>query len=136
MLVMASKIAIIGAGPAGLTFTSLLRASRQNFEITIFEKDASPVEHFRKGGTLDLHDYTGLAALRKVGLWDSFSKYARHEGQDMVFADKNANHVYEDVSKGELGRDSPGTRPEIDRGRLQDILLKGVPTGWIRWALT
>lgn len=133
MLTMASKIAIIGAGPAGLTFATLLRASRQNFEITIFEKDDSPVERSRKGGTLDLHDDTGLAALRKAGLWDSFSKYARYEGQDIIFADKNANRVYEDVGKGELSRDSPGARPEIDRRRLQEILFKSVPTGWIRW---
>lgn len=130
---MIPKIAIIGAGPAGLTLANLLRTSNQNIEVTIFEKDASTAERSGKGGTLDLHDDTGLAAIQAADLWKSFKKYARYEGQDMIFGDKNATRVYEDLGKGEVERDSAGTRPEIDRGRLQEILLERVPVECIRW---
>ena len=70
------KIAIIGAGPAGPTLTSLLHVSEVKVDLTLYELDASPTS-CSEGGTLDLHSDTCLAALRKCGLWDSFRKYAR-----------------------------------------------------------
>ncbi len=130
---MAPKIAIIGAGPVGLTLASLLRASNATLDLVIFEKDASAADRSAKGGTLDLHDDTGLAALRAADLWEPFQKYARYEGQDMIFADKKANVVFEDLHNEEVDRDAARARPEIDRGRLTEILFKSVPVEWIRW---
>jgi 2-polyprenyl-6-methoxyphenol hydroxylase-like FAD-dependent oxidoreductase len=130
---MAPKIAIVGAGPAGLTLASLLRVSGQTLHVTIFEKDASVAERSHKGGTLDLHDDTGLAAIRAANLWESFKKYARYDGQDFVFSDKNANRLLEDIGREEAEQNSAAARPEIDRGRLQEILLNSVPAEWIRW---
>lgn len=130
---MVRKIAIIGAGPSGLTLANLLQASKQTIDLVIFEKDASPAERFEKGGTLDLHHDTGLAAIRAADLWDSFQGYARYEGQDIIFGDKKSNRVFEDTAREELQRDSERAKPEIDRRRLQEILLKSVPEQWIRW---
>jgi 2-polyprenyl-6-methoxyphenol hydroxylase-like FAD-dependent oxidoreductase len=130
---MAPKIAIIGAGPSGLTLANLLRASNQTIDLVVFEKDVSPTERFQKGGTLDLHYDTGLAAIRAANLWESFHKYARYEGQDLIYGDKKANRVFEDLDNEEVERDSEQARPEIDRGRLQEILLRSVPEEWIRW---
>jgi 2-polyprenyl-6-methoxyphenol hydroxylase-like FAD-dependent oxidoreductase len=84
------KIAIIGAGPAGLTLARLLHVSNANVSVTLYERDASPSSRPDQGGTLDLHTDTGPAALRKCNLWDSFLKYARYDGQELVIADKNA----------------------------------------------
>jgi 2-polyprenyl-6-methoxyphenol hydroxylase-like FAD-dependent oxidoreductase len=130
---MTPKIAIIGAGPAGLTLASLLRASNKTLDVTVFEKAASAEEIFQKGGTLDLHNDTGLAAIRAAGLWDPFKKYARYEGQDLVLGDKHATRVFESHDNEDVDQDSPRARPEIDRGRLTEILLDSVPGDWIRW---
>ncbi|KAI9759232.1 MAG: hypothetical protein M4579_002520, partial [Chaenotheca gracillima] len=124
------SIAIIGAGPAGLTLARILHVSECKIDITVYERDASPSARSDQGGTLDLHTDTGLAALRKGGLWNSFRKYARYDGQEMIIADKNATaliHVGGGEKKGLLDR------PEIDRHRLQEILLQSVPEEFVRW---
>ena len=82
------KIAIIGAGPAGLTLARLLHVSEVKVDLTIYELDASSTSRPDQGGTLDLHTDTGLAAIRKCDLWDSFMKYARPEGEELIFADR------------------------------------------------
>jgi 2-polyprenyl-6-methoxyphenol hydroxylase-like FAD-dependent oxidoreductase len=122
------KIAIIGAGPAGLTLARLLLVSETKVDLTIYELAASAAAREGQGGTLDLHTGTGLAAIRKCNLWDSFSKYARYDGQEMILADKNATIL---VHMGD-GK-TEGDRPEIDREKLQEILLESVPKEIIRW---
>ncbi|MCJ1265677.1 hypothetical protein MMC22_005557 [Lobaria immixta] len=116
------KIAII-AGPAGLTLARLLYVSEVKVDLTLYERDASPTSRLDQGGTLDLHADTGLAALRKCGLWDSFSKYARYEGEELIIADKNATELVHVRGGKKAG---PYDRPEIDRQRLKEILLESV----------
>ncbi|CAD6577512.1 MAG: hypothetical protein ASARMPREDX12_008930 [Alectoria sarmentosa] len=124
------KIAIIGAGPAGLTLARLLYMSEAKVDLSLYELDASPTSRIGLGGTLDLHTDTGLAALRKCGLWESFRKYARYDGQELIMADKNATELAH-VGGGEKAGDS--NRPEIDRHRLREILLESVPEECVRW---
>lgn len=126
------KIAIIGAGPAGLTLARLLHVSDVAVSVTIYEKDASPHARRQVGGTLDLHDDTGLAALRAAGLKDDFDKYARYDGDAIVIADKNGTRV---INKGGGSREkaSQWSRPEIDREALKEILLASVPAELIQW---
>ena len=81
---MPSSIAIIGAGPAGLTLARLLQVAEVDVSITIFERDASPTSRLYQGGTLDLHLETGLAALKKAGLWNEALKHLRYDGEEMV----------------------------------------------------
>jgi 2-polyprenyl-6-methoxyphenol hydroxylase-like FAD-dependent oxidoreductase len=73
------KIAIVGAGPAGCTLATLLQVADIPIEITIFESDLT-ADVRSQGGTLDLHTDTGLAALKKAGLYDAFLEYARFDG--------------------------------------------------------
>ena len=120
------KIAIIGAGPAGLTLARLLHVSEVKIGLTIYELDASPTARPDQGGSLDLHADTGLAALRKCGLFDSFRRYARYDGEELIFADKNATELAH-VRGGDIGR------PEIDRERLKQILLESMPEECVRW---
>lgn len=124
------KIGIIGAGPSGLTLARLLFLSTMKIEVTLYETDQSPTSRSSQGGTLDLHPETGLAAIDKCQLWESFRKYARYDASRMVIADKHGIIV---MDLGEEVDDVGQERPEIDRVKLRDILLESVPNQWIRW---
>ena len=120
------KIAIIGGGPAGLTLARLLHVSGAKVDVTLYELDASATSRPDQGGTLDLHADTGLAALRKCGLWDTFSKYARYDGEELIMADKNATELVH-LRGGKMGR------PEIDRQKLKEMLLESLPEDYVSW---
>nr|POE75613.1 monooxygenase asqm [Quercus suber] len=128
---MVLKIAIIGAGPAGCTLARLLHtAENENISVTIFEAETSL--NFRsQGGTLDLHNDTGLAALKAAGLIPDFQKHARYDGEAFKIADKKLLcYVKQDGSK----QDSWGSgRPEIDRAELRRLLLESLPEGTVKW---
>jgi 2-polyprenyl-6-methoxyphenol hydroxylase-like FAD-dependent oxidoreductase len=126
------QIAIIGAGPAGLTLARLLHVSDAALSLTIFEKDASPTARQQVGGTLDLHGDTGLAALHAAGLLGEFEKYARYDGEAIVITDKNATRIV-DMGGGTKEKTNRLSRPEIDRERLKEILLASVPKELVRW---
>lgn len=129
---MAKSIAIIGAGPAGLTLARLLQVNaQQDIDITIFEKDASRSSRSTQGGTLDLHPDTGIAALKKAGLWDLAFKHMRYEGEEMVIADKNATELLHMKEAPKI--ESFDARPEIDRERLKEILLDSVKSENVKW---
>jgi len=75
---MAPPIAILGAGPSGLTLARLLHLN--GIDYTIFERDASAASAWGRGGsgTLDLHEGSGLLALQEAGLLDEFKRKARY----------------------------------------------------------
>ncbi len=58
-------IAIVGGGPGGLTLARLLQMNGAN--VTVYERDASRSARVQ-GATLDLHEESGLKALRKAGI--------------------------------------------------------------------
>ncbi|KAF2501544.1 FAD/NAD(P)-binding domain-containing protein [Lophium mytilinum] len=120
-------VAILGAGPAGLTLASLLRV--QSIPYTIFDLSSAIST---AGGTLDLHPAAGQAALRAANLWTPFTKHARPESDVMKIVSP-AGVVLWDENKGaadeqpaaETEDDLFGGRPEIDRSALLSILLEG-----------
>jgi 2-polyprenyl-6-methoxyphenol hydroxylase-like FAD-dependent oxidoreductase len=115
-------IAIIGAGPSGLTLARLL--SLQNIPYTIYERDISPTSNLA-GGSLDIHAETGQQALLQAGLFTEFKKYARYEDTCVRLTDKVGKKVLE---MGQ-GRDAP----EIDRIELRKILLESIPGERVKW---
>ena len=119
------SIAIVGAGPGGLTLARLLQL--KGFSVTVYERDAN--EHARpKGATLDLHDESGLRAIREAGLTGAFTANYRPGADKLRVVDENATIFWDDHLKtGEA------TRPEIDRGPLQKILLDSLQPGTVRW---
>ncbi|KZO90208.1 FAD/NAD(P)-binding domain-containing protein [Calocera viscosa TUFC12733] len=151
------RIAVVGAGPAGLTFASVLlhqlatAAPAVPFtpSITVFERDTVHASR-DLGGTLDLHGATGQRALHLAGLWEKFVKIARYEGQEIKLFDK-ARNVWM-TNDGTYGGPPPGAgaasasaggagprgteedgKPEIDRGILNSLLIDSLPESTIQW---
>lgn len=118
------KIAIIGAGPGGLTLARLLYLS--NVPFTIFENDKSRKARRVTGGVLDLHSQTGQRAIREAGLWNVYQKHASYDAEELIITD-HTNRVFYKTDGASRGR------PEIDRPVLRDILLNSVPEDCVRW---
>ncbi|KAH6657934.1 hypothetical protein BKA67DRAFT_635417 [Truncatella angustata] len=124
------NVAIIGAGPAGLTLAKLLQ--NKSINCTVFEKDSDQYAKNR-GGSLDLHPDSGQSALKEAGLLNEFQKLARPEGETLRIFSPDGT-VLMDESRGEPGR--PGefaNRPEIDRRQLRDLLLESLTPGTVHW---
>ncbi|KAJ3165860.1 hypothetical protein HDU88_003732 [Geranomyces variabilis] len=119
------SIAIIGAGPGGLTLGRILQTRKIPF--TIYEFDAN-AEARSQGGTLDLHAEGGQKALETAGLKEDFLRLARSEGQDMRILDKNAG-----VRMEEVHDEDDQSRPEIDRKLLRKMLLDSIDPAAIKW---
>ncbi len=69
MLLQHKKIAIIGAGPVGLTMARLLQ--QKDVDVTVYERDKDAKTRIW-GGTLDLHKSSGQEVLKKAGLLESY----------------------------------------------------------------
>ncbi|WP_367047944.1 NAD(P)/FAD-dependent oxidoreductase [Streptomyces sp. Je 1-332] len=121
------RIAIIGAGPGGLTCARVLQ--EHGIAATVHEGDASRTAR-DQGGTLDMHPHSGQRALRAAGLLDDFLAEARPEGQQMRLISR-AGRVLFDALPPE--GDATEGNPEIDRGQLRDLLLASLEPGTVRW---
>ena len=62
-------VAIIGAGPVGLTMAKLLQ--QNGTDVTVYERDTDPQARIW-GGTLDLHKSSGQEAMKMAGLLQSY----------------------------------------------------------------
>lgn len=137
------RIAIVGGGPAGSLLAILL--SKESIDVTIFEGEADANAR-TQGGSLDLHTKTGLAALKRAGLYDEFLKYARFDGEVSTSSHYRRtcmltgkalmvtnNRLKPYISMGGNTTSNSRGRPEIDRKSLRDILLAALPAGVMRW---
>ncbi|AJT66155.1 hypothetical protein T261_4512 [Streptomyces lydicus] len=119
------RIAIIGAGPGGLVCARVLQ--QHGVPVTVFERESDP-DSRSQGGTLDIHEETGQAALRTAGLFDRFLALSRPEDQQWRLYDRHAQLIRHDqADEGDL------SRPEIDRGQLRTLLLDSLAPGTVRW---
>ncbi|KAI1660485.1 FAD/NAD(P)-binding domain-containing protein [Daldinia decipiens] len=124
------NVAVIGAGPAGLTLAKLLQ--RAFIKCNVFERDVD--RHAKnRGGCLDLHTDSGQLALKEAGLLEEFKKLVRPEGETLRIFSSNGT-ILMDESRGEPGR--PGEfadRPEIDRTQLRDLMLDSLAPGTVHF---
>ncbi|MEV7325094.1 NAD(P)/FAD-dependent oxidoreductase [Streptomyces sp. NPDC093970] len=120
-----ARISIIGAGPGGLTCARILQ--RHGLAVTVHDRDAGP-DARDQGGTLDLHADNGQIALREAGLLDEFFELARPEGQEM----RRLNTAGA-ITSHQVPAPDELFKPEIDRGRLRDLLLGSLHPGTVRW---
>ncbi|KAK0757511.1 hypothetical protein N5P37_010238 [Trichoderma harzianum] len=121
---MAPTVAIVGAGPCGLTLARLLEC--RGVDYVVYERDESEVSN-RRGGSLDIHAGTGQLALKEAGLFDEFKKHARYEDTSFTIANQQGERVFR--KNAGQGRDAP----EIDRILLRQILLDSIPKEKVRW---
>jgi 2-polyprenyl-6-methoxyphenol hydroxylase-like FAD-dependent oxidoreductase len=132
MLTENIKIAIVGAGPGGLTLARLLQMN--GAEVKVYERDLNKNARVQ-GATLDLHDDSGLKALEKAGLMDAFKANYRPGADKMCIVDHLANVAYDQHTDNpqEETFGSPYFRPEIDRGPLRKILLESLDPDTVVW---
>lgn len=120
MLLPNQKIAVLGAGPVGLTMARLLQ--QQGVAVTVYERDANPQARVW-GGTLDLHEDTGQAALKKAGLLESYFDLGKPMGRTIV--DGQCQVL--------LSTQPHGDSPEINRNDLRTLLLGSLAAGTVVW---
>lgn len=120
------RIAIAGGGPGALTLGVLLY--QRNIPFTILELRARPTEAQldEPSGSLDLHEESGLAAIRACGLFDKFVSFTSDCDESMIIADKTGTVLHADQG-GE------SYRPEIARNNLARLLLDALPDDCVRW---
>jgi 2-polyprenyl-6-methoxyphenol hydroxylase-like FAD-dependent oxidoreductase len=133
MLLQNKRVAIVGGGPGGLTLARLLQT--KGVDIKVYERDLSKNARVQ-GSPLDLHEESGLAALRKANLLDEFKKHYRPGADKMIITNENAEILFSDhqIKTGkddEFGNEH--FRPEIDRGPLRNMLLASLQPETIVW---
>ncbi len=127
MLIKNKKIAIVGGGMGGLTLARLLQL--QNADVNVYERDFNS-EVRVQGSTLDLHEGTGLEAMKRAGLLDEFYKHHRPIAAKMLLVDESMNIKFDDHNiETSIAED----RPEIDRAPLRDILLHSLKPQTVIW---
>lgn len=120
------RIAIIGGGPAGLTVGILLH--KHQIPFTIFEYRAKPTDDELASpvGMLDLHEESGLAALKECDLLEEFKSHTTVCSEAQIIANKEGNIIYTDDG-------GPEHRPEISRNSLTKLLLDQLPVDSVQW---
>jgi 2-polyprenyl-6-methoxyphenol hydroxylase-like FAD-dependent oxidoreductase len=121
------KIAIVGGGPGGLTLAKLLQLKGAN--VSVYERDANK-DVRQQGATLDLHEDSGLEALRRANLMSEFRQNYRPNAGRLRVLDEQGNIKIDDH---ENENDYKEDRPEIDRAPLRDILINSLHADTIVW---
>ncbi|MES2487409.1 MAG: NAD(P)/FAD-dependent oxidoreductase [Bacteroidota bacterium] len=124
------KIAIVGGGPGGLTLARLLQL--QNIDVTVYERDADKNARVQ-GAPLDLHENSGLAAIRQAGLLEVFKQNFMPGADREVITNERAEVFYSEHDKPEENFGHEHFRPEIDRGVLRRILLESLQRETVVW---
>lgn len=124
MLLHNKKVAIIGAGPVGLTMARLLQ--QQDVKVTVYERDTNPEARIW-GGTLDLHKTSGQLALKKASLLEQYFKLALPMG--VHFADTDGNIT----ATRKITPENQFDNPEINRNALRKMLLESLEEGTVIW---
>lgn len=131
MLLENKQVAIIGGGPGGLTLARLLQL--QNVNVKVYERDLNKNARVQ-GSPLDMHDNSGLAAIRKANLFEEFRTNFMPGADKTLLLDEQATVFYSDHETNvEEDFGNEYFRPEIDRGVLRKILIESLQPETIVW---
>jgi len=126
MLIQNKLIAIVGAGPGGLTLARLLQL--KGATVKVYERDVNKNTRVQ-GSPLDMHEWSGALALEEAGLMNEFRKNIRHGADKKIIVDKDGQVVFSDHNIDT----SSVARPEIDRGELRKIILESLLPETVVW---
>lgn len=124
MILQDKQVAIIGAGPVGLTMARLLQ--QEGIHVTVYERDKDAQARIW-GGTLDLHKASGQAALKKAGLLARYFALAKAMGRTL--ADQHGQVLWANKPTLENQYDNP----EISRNDLRTMLLESLASNTVIW---
>jgi 2-polyprenyl-6-methoxyphenol hydroxylase-like FAD-dependent oxidoreductase len=126
MMLSQAPIAIIGAGPSGLTLARLLELA--GIAYVVFERDESATwaDEYSYSGTLDIHKDSGQAALKEAGLMEKFQSIARYGVPTRIVDAQGSVHA-------KVSGDGDKDKPEIDRKDLRKLLLGSIPASKVHW---
>ena len=124
MLLQNKKVAIIGAGPVGLTMAKLLQ--QKGIDVTVYERDKDPLTRI-SGGPLDLHKGSGQDAMKKAGLLQRYLEMSIPMGR--IIANEQGEVLF---SKKPTPQDQYDN-PEINRNDLRKILLDSLTVDTVVW---
>ena len=132
MILSNKKIAIIGGGPGGLTLARLL--PQKGIDVKVYERDLNR-EVRSQGATLDLHEQSGLKALKAANLLDEFKSAYRPGAEKGRVLDKMGDILFDEHenTSNEIDFSSPHARPEIDRSELRRLLLDSLAPDTVVW---
>ena len=131
MLLQNKQIAIVGGGPGGLILARLLQLKDAN--VKVYERDFNKDARVQ-GSPLDMHEESGMAALRRANLADDFKKNIRRGADKKIIVNERAEVFFSDhESKPDEDFGSESFRPEIDRGTLRKILLESLQPETVVW---
>ncbi|MEJ5048421.1 NAD(P)/FAD-dependent oxidoreductase [Chryseobacterium culicis] len=131
MLIENKSIAIVGGGPAGLTLARLLQL--KGADVKVYERDFNKNARVQ-GSPLDMHEDSGLAALRKAELLEEFKKTFRPGADRTLIMNEKAQIFFNDhETKPEEDFGHEHFRPEIDRGPLRNMLLESLHPDTVVW---
>ncbi|MGH1516430.1 FAD-dependent oxidoreductase [Chryseobacterium sp. JK1] len=130
-LLTGKKIAIVGGGPGGLTLAKLLQQKGVN--VQVYERDKSQSSRVQ-GSIVDLHFDSGLKAINAAGLLEEFAANYMPGADKYRLLDIKGNILLDDGNqKGTADFGNEHFRPEIDRGKLRDILLASLLPDTVIW---
>ena len=124
MLLKNKKVALIGAGPVGLTMAKLLQ--QQEIDVTVYERDKDALTRI-SGGPLDLHKGSGQEALKKAGLLERY--YAMAIPMGRTVADEQGKVLFSKKPTPENQYDNP----EINRNDLRKVLFDSLASDTVIW---
>jgi 2-polyprenyl-6-methoxyphenol hydroxylase-like FAD-dependent oxidoreductase len=124
------RIAIIGAGPGGLTLARILQHNGMHCTIFELDQDRSTRD---QGGIVDLHPESGQLALREAVLFEDFQKHALPAAEAMKLIKSDGRIFWDENDMKNVETGHSRNRPEIDRAKLRDILLDSIQPDSIQW---
>ncbi len=131
MILKNKQIAIVGAGPGGLTLARILQMEGAN--VKLYERDFNKDARVQ-GSPLDMHEESGWAALRKSNLINEFRQRVRQGADKKIIVNERAEIFFSDHKTGpaeDLNYEPP--RPEIDRGALRRLFLESLQPDTVVW---
>src|ERR1700722_13052635 len=121
---MSPRVAIIGAGPGGLTLARILHL--HGLDATVYEREAFATIR-PQGGSLDMHVESGQYAIQCAGLTAEFQHIARYEDQEGRVYDKHGKLLL--IDDDVTGKN----RPEVDRREVRKVFLDSLPASFVHW---